>query len=93
MIISRKRFEEKVYERAADERRRDEFYRMQERIDELEIGVKNLRAQVRDLEHRLTIPQTQPYIVKPSWTGTDPVDHTPYSAWGGNSTTGGDSPC
>ena len=87
---SKKAFEEEVYKRMNEI---DFRGKTEERLYRLEEQVRNLEHHIERLEDRLTVPQPQPYIVNPSWTGTDPVDHTPYSAWGGNSTTGGDEPC
>ena len=88
---SKKAFEEKVYERMNEI---DFRTKTDERLYKMEESLNELRRRINMIEDRLTVPQPQPYIVNPSWTGTDPVDHTPYTgAWGGNSMTGGDSPC
>ena len=84
---SKKQIEEEVYKRIADMKFRDET---EGKLYRLEEEVSNLRHIINRLEDRLTVPQPQPCIVKASWTGTDPVDYTPYiGAWGGNSMTGG----
>lgn len=94
---SKKEFENAVYERMSEidfrGKTEEKLYRLEEEVNSLRHVVNRLEDRINSLEDRLTVPQPQPYIVKPSWTGTDPVDHTPYSACGGNSTTGGDSPC
>lgn len=87
---SKKAFDEEVYKRMNEidfqGRTNDKLYRLEEEVN-------NLKYRISRLEDRFTTPQQQPYIVNPSWTGANPVDHTPYTAWGGNSTTGGDSSC
>lgn len=95
---SKKQIEEEVYKRIADMKFRDEtegkLYRLEEEVNNLRHVVNRLEDRINSLEDRLTVPQPQPFIIKPSWTGTDPIDHTPYTtAWGGNSTTGGDESC
>ena len=95
---SKKAFDEEVYKRISEneerERNYERMYRLEEEVNFLRQAVNRLEDRINRLEDRLTVPQPQPYIVKPSWTGTDPIDNTPYTgAWGGNSTTGGDTPC
>lgn len=87
---SKKEFENAVYERMSEIEFRS---KTDEKLYRLEEEVNNLKHHINRLEDRLTITQPQPYIVTPTWTGTDPVDHTPTTAWGGNNMTGGDTSC
>ncbi len=81
---SKKEFENAVYERMNEI---DFRGKTEEKLYRLEEQVRNLEHHINRLEDRLTVPQPQPYIVTPTWTGADPVDHTPNTAWGGGSTT------
>lgn len=86
---SKKQIEEEVYKRMADIKFRDEtegkLYRLEEEVNNLRHVANRLEDRINRLDDRLTVPQPQPYIATPTFTGTDPVDHTPNSAWGGNS--------
>ena len=62
-----------------------------EKLYRLEEEVNDLKHHINRLEDKLTVAQS--FIVNPTWTGTDPVDHTPTTAWGGNSMTGGGTSC
>ena len=78
---SKKAFDEEVYKRISETEERERNY---ERMYRLEEEVNNLKHRISRLEDRFTTPQSQPYIVTPSWTGTDPVEHTPYTTTGGD---------
>ena len=88
MIISKKKFEEEVYKRMHEidfqERTDDKLYRLEEETNNLRHIINRLEDRINSLEDRLTVPRPQPYIVTPSWTGTDPVDHTVTTAQGVN---------
>lgn len=73
MIISKKKFENEVWKRVDEERQRSEY---NIKIWQLEDEVNNLKMRISRLEDKLTVPAPTPYIVTPTRTGTDLVDHT-----------------
>lgn len=78
---SKKEFENAVYERMSEI---DFRGKTEEKLYRLEEQVRNLEHHINRIEDRLTVPQPQPYLVNPSWTGTDPGDHTVYTTAGGD---------
>ena len=73
MIISKKKFENEVWKRVDEERQRSEYNK---KVWQLEGEINNLKIRISCLEDKLTVAAPAPYIVTPTWTGTDPVDHT-----------------
>ena len=71
---------ERIYEIDFRSKTEEKLYRLEEELN-------NLKHHINRLEDRLTAPAPTPYIVTPTWTGADLVDHAPNTAWGGGSTT------